>query len=74
MSISSLFKQMAMKLPDKVAIEFEDKRATFSEVDLQANKVANALEKVGILKGDRVAQFMPNSIIKEEIRKMHKRT
>ncbi|MBI2650827.1 long-chain-fatty-acid--CoA ligase [Candidatus Woesearchaeota archaeon] len=62
MGIASLFKQTALKLPDKVAIEFEDQRITFREIDLQANKVANALNEIGIAKGDRVAQFMPNSL------------
>ena len=62
MGIASLFKQTALKLPDKVAIEFEDKRVTFKEIDLQANKVANALSSIGIVKGDRVAQYIPNSL------------
>jgi len=62
MGIASLFKQTALKLPDKVAIEFEDKRVTFKEIDLRANKVANAFQGMGIVKGDRVAQFMPNSL------------
>ena len=62
MGIAALFKQTALKLPDKVAIEFEDQRVTFKEIDLQANKVANAFQSIGIVKGDRVAQFMPNSL------------
>ncbi len=62
MEIAALFKQTALRLPDKVAIEFEDKRVTFREIDLQANKAANAFQGMGIAKGDRVAQFMPNSL------------
>ncbi|MEK6983275.1 MAG: long-chain-fatty-acid--CoA ligase [Nanoarchaeota archaeon] len=62
MSISSLFKQTAQKLPDKVAIEFEEQRVTFNEIDSQANKVANAFRSLGISKGDRAAMFMPNSL------------
>ena len=62
MSIASLFKQTALRLPDKVAIEFEEQRVTFKEIDLQANKVANALQGIGINKGDVVAQFMQNSL------------
>ena len=62
MGIAELFKQTALRLPDKVAIEFEDERVTFKEIDLQANKVANAFQSIGIAKGDRVAQFMPNSL------------
>ena len=62
MGIAALFKQTALKLPDKVAIEFEEQRVTFKEVDLNANKAANAFQSIGIVKGDRVAQFMPNSL------------
>ena len=62
MGIASLFKQTAQRLPDKVAIEFEDQRVTFKEIDAQGNKVANALQSIGIVKGDRVAQFIPNSL------------
>ena len=45
MGIATLFKQTALRLPDKVAIEFEEQRLTFKEIDLQANKVANAFIK-----------------------------
>lgn len=62
MGIATLFKQTANKLPDKVAIEFEEQRVTFKEIDLNANKVANALQSIDIVKGDRVAQYMPNSL------------
>ena len=62
MGIAALFKQTAQKLPDKVAIEFEEQRVTFKEIDLQANRVANALQSIGVSKGDRVAQYMPNSM------------
>ena len=62
MGIAALFKQTALKLPDKVAMEFEEQRITFKEIDTTGNKVANALHSLGIAKGDRVAQFMPNSL------------
>ncbi len=62
MVIADLFHQTAVKLPDKVAIEFEDTRVTFNEIDLIGNKVANAFQELGIIKGDRVAQFLPNCL------------
>ena len=62
MSIASLFHQTALNLPDNVAIEFEDKRVTYREIDLIENKVANAFQSLGITKGDRVAQFIPNCL------------
>ncbi|MBI2655206.1 long-chain-fatty-acid--CoA ligase [Candidatus Woesearchaeota archaeon] len=62
MPLTYLFKKTAEKLPDKTAIEFEGKTITFRELDLAANRVANAFNELGIKKGDRVAQFMPNCI------------
>ncbi|MBI2659784.1 AMP-binding protein, partial [Candidatus Woesearchaeota archaeon] len=60
MGIAELFKQTALRLPDKVAIEFEEQRVTFKELQTNANKVANALNSIGIVKGDRVAHYVPN--------------
>ncbi len=38
------------------------RRLTYSEIDLRANQVANAMRELGILKGDRVAVLMMNGI------------
>ena len=62
MGIAALLKKKAGALPDKVAIEFEDKKVTYKEIDLIGNKVANAFKSLGIIKGDRVAQFIPNCL------------
>ena len=62
MPVPSLFHQTAKKLPDKIAVEFEGKRITFKELDIIGNKVANALKKLGVSKGDRAAQFLPNCL------------
>jgi len=62
MAIAELFSQTALELPDKVAIEFEDQRLTFKELDLLANKAANAYHSIGIRKGDRIAHYLPNCI------------
>ena len=62
MGIAELFKQTALRLPDKVAIEFEEQRVTFNELQLNSNKVANALNGIGIIKGDRVAHYLPNCL------------
>ncbi|MBI1935228.1 long-chain-fatty-acid--CoA ligase [Candidatus Woesearchaeota archaeon] len=62
MTISSLFRQTAEKFPDKIAIEFEEQKVTFKELDLIGNKAANGLNKLGILSGDRVAIFLPNCL------------
>jgi len=46
--------------PDKVAIVFEGKRYTFSQLNERVNKLANALSNLGVSKDDRVAILQVN--------------
>ncbi|MGO9020623.1 MAG: acyl--CoA ligase family protein [Syntrophobacteraceae bacterium] len=45
---------------DKVAVVYEDKRYTYQEFYNRVNRLADALRKVGIGKGDKVAFMCPN--------------
>lgn len=45
----------ARRFPDKVGIISKDVRYTFKEVDERVNRLANALIRLGLKKGDRVA-------------------
>ena len=47
--------------PDKPAIVFEDRTITYRELDELSNRTANALEGLGIKRGDRVAIYLPNT-------------
>ncbi|MFC1987001.1 long-chain-fatty-acid--CoA ligase [Chloroflexota bacterium] len=47
--------------PDKEAIVFEDKRFTFNQLTERVNRLGNALLKLGIQKGDRVAMMQVNT-------------
>lgn len=47
--------------PDKVAIVFEGKRYTFSQLNERVNRLGNALSKLGVQKGDRVAMMQVNA-------------
>ena len=47
--------------PDKLAIVFEKKRYTFSQLNERANRLGNALTKLGVKKGDRVAMLQVNT-------------
>ena len=60
MDLAYLFSKTSQKAPDKVAIEFEGSQITFKELDLAGNKAANSLKSEGVLKGDRLALFVPN--------------
>ena len=62
MVIAEAFRNTFNKFPDKIAIEFNDKRVTFKEVDLIANRIANSLRNLGVNKGDRVVQYVPNGL------------
>ncbi|MBD2511964.1 long-chain fatty acid--CoA ligase [Nostoc muscorum FACHB-395] len=46
--------------PNKTAIVYEDKSYTYRQLDRLVNCTANALRGLGIVKGDRVALFLPN--------------
>ena len=62
MTLVSFFNGTFKNNPDKLSIEFHGKEISFSEMDKNSNKVANALIKSGVKKGDRVAQFLSNSL------------
>ncbi len=50
----------AKKYPNHNAIIFQDKRLTYLELKEHVDRFTTALQKMGIVKGDRVALFLPN--------------
>lgn len=58
--ISEYLRDIAMKIPNKIAISFYGYDLTYKELDLTIDKFANALIGIGIKKGDRVALFLQN--------------
>jgi len=62
MTLVSSFNKTFKNNPDKIAIEFNDKQISFSELDKNSNKIANGLIRLGLKKGDRVAQFLGNGL------------
>jgi long-chain acyl-CoA synthetase len=59
-NLASYLENSAAAHPDKVALIFEDREWTFTEVNEEANAIANGLMDLGIEKGDRVTFFLPN--------------
>ncbi len=51
----------AMVYPDKVGVVYGDKRYTYQEFYNRVNRLASALMKVGVRKGDKVAFVCPNT-------------
>ena len=62
MTLVSSFNKTFEDYADKVAIEFNEKKVTFDEINKTANKFANALSKHSVEKSDRVALFLTNSL------------
>lgn len=52
----------ARRVPCKVAVVSESQRLTYAELDAAANRLANALLKQGVVRGDRVVLWLPNNI------------
>jgi long-chain acyl-CoA synthetase len=51
----------------KTALVCGDRRLTWSEFNARVNRVANALLRLGIRKGDRVGVLLPNSVEAAEV-------
>ena len=48
------------KTPDNIAIEFEDKKYTYREMDAEANQIANWAINKGYKTGDVISLLMEN--------------
>jgi long-chain acyl-CoA synthetase len=60
MDIVSMLRKTVNRNPEKVFINLGEKGMTYREMDESSNKIANALIKLGIRKGDRVSIVLPN--------------
>ena len=61
MNLKAMLEETAKHYGEKTAIALGDRRLSYAELDEASNKVANALIKMGVSKGDRVAMLLPNS-------------
>ena len=60
-SMFSLLKETADQYPNNIALEFQDKQTTFSEMIEQIELVAQSLLACGVKKGDFISVIAPNS-------------
>jgi acyl-CoA synthetase (AMP-forming)/AMP-acid ligase II/ABC-type nitrate/sulfonate/bicarbonate transport system permease component len=60
MIVGNYLQRQARERPDKVAVICNEVQLTFSELNLQANRLANWLLAKGIKKGDRAMMLLPN--------------
>ena len=61
-NIGILPRHQARFRPDQLALIVGDNNLTFSEFNLMANKLANALLAAGLKKGDKVSTVMSNRL------------
>ena len=54
-NFNALVQQQAQALPHKLAFRCGDRRWTFADIDRDTNRIANALQAMGVGPGDRVA-------------------
>jgi len=60
-TIGDVVSRAARRTPQAHALTFEGRRYTFRDLDVASTRVAHALKKAGIAKGERVAAFGRNS-------------
>ncbi len=61
MNLKLMLEEAAERFADKTAIVIGKRRVSYTELDETSNKVANALIKMGVKKGDRVATLQSSS-------------
>ena len=62
MLVQDFLEVSAARLPNKTALVCGGQRLTYAEVDVSANRLANALRARGVQRGDRVAICLRNSV------------
>lgn len=60
-TVGTLLSRTAAKVGSRIAVVHRDTRRTFTELDTDANRVANALVERGVARNDRVAILSRNS-------------
>lgn len=61
MTLKDMLEAAAQRYGDKAAIICGERRLSFAEFDRAANKMAGALEKLGVSRGQRVAMLLSSS-------------
>jgi len=59
--VHEFLERNAERLPEKIALVCDGQRLSYAEIETKANRLANALNFLGVQRGDRVALFLPNS-------------
>jgi len=60
--IHHLFEKQVSRTPDGVAVSFAERKLTYKELNEEANRLANALQKRGVKPGDLIAICVERSL------------
>lgn len=60
MNVAQNIESASKFFPDKTAILFEGKKIKYRDLNILANRLANAMQANGVQKGDRVGLYLPN--------------
>ena len=58
--LQEILKKTAKAYPEKTAIAYGEREISYAQLETLSNQFANALIKLKVEKGDRVAVFLPN--------------
>jgi acyl-CoA synthetase (AMP-forming)/AMP-acid ligase II len=61
-NLADLFESLADAVPDREAIVCADERVAFVELDERATRLAHALSKAGVKRGDHIGLYLYNGI------------
>lgn len=60
--VRDFLEKSAERLPGKTALVCDGRRLTYSQLDEMANRMAHSLIRMGVVRGDRVALYLQNSV------------
>ena len=63
MQVEEFLENSARQYPNKVALIVGEERLTYRQIDEESNRLAHALIAAGVVRGDRVVTFLPNSAL-----------
>ncbi|MFB3924563.1 MAG: class I adenylate-forming enzyme family protein [Syntrophales bacterium] len=61
-TINEMLESVAKYEPGRTAVIFEDRQITYKQLNMEINRLANGLVRLGIRRGDFVMTLIPNSL------------
>ncbi len=62
MQLDGLLTRHARHRPEHIALVFDEHRISYGELDRRVNRLANALQREGLGRGDKIATLLPNCV------------